>query len=126
GEDITDYEGLAKTHPTAAALMLIFMFSLTGIPPMAGFMGKFYLFMSAISAGYTWLVIIAVLFSAISAYFYLRIVMLMYMREPKEIVQLNGSPGLALVLVVTVAAVLFIGILPSKLLMLARLAIASF
>ncbi|MBI5076651.1 MAG: NADH-quinone oxidoreductase subunit N [Nitrospirae bacterium] len=126
GEEITDYEGLAKTHPTAAALMLIFMFSLTGIPPMAGFMGKFYLFMSAISAGYTWLVIIAVLFSAISAYFYLRIVMLMYMKEPKETVQLNSSPGLVLVFTVTAAAVLFIGILPSKLLLLARLAISAF
>jgi len=126
GEEITDYEGLAKTHPTAAALMLIFMFSLTGIPPMAGFMGKFYLFLSAVSAGYTWLVIVAVLFSAISAYFYLRIVMLMYMKEPKEIVQLNSSPGLSLVLVVTAVAVLFIGILPSKLMMLARQAISSF
>jgi NADH-quinone oxidoreductase subunit N len=126
GEDIADYEGLAKTHPMAAALMLIFMFSLTGIPPMAGFMGKFYLFMSAINAGYTWLVIVAVLFSAISAYFYLRIVMLMYMREPKEEVQLNNSPGLTLVLVLTVAAVLFIGILPSKFIMFARMAISAF
>lgn len=126
GEDITDYEGLAKTHPMAAALMLIFMFSLTGIPPMAGFMGKFYLFMSAINAGYTWLVIVAVLFSAISAYFYLRIVMLMYMREPKETVQLNSSPGLALVITVTVVAVLFIGILPSKFIMFARMAISTF
>ena len=126
GEEITDYEGLAKTHPMAAALMLIFMFSLTGIPPMAGFMGKFYLFVSAISAGYTWLVIVAVLFSAISAYFYLRIVMLMYMKEPKETVQLNSSPGLALALAVAVVAVLFIGILPSKFLIFARLAISAF
>lgn len=126
GEEITDYEGLAKTHPVAAALMLVFMFSLTGIPPMAGFMGKFYLFMSAISAGYTWLVIVAVLFSAISAFFYLRIVMLMYMKEPKETVQLNSSPGLALALAVTVIAVLFIGILPSKFLMFARLAVSMF
>lgn len=125
GEDIRDYEGLAKTHPTAAALMLIFMFSLTGIPPMAGFMGKFYLFMSAISAGYTWLVVVAVIFSAISAYFYLRIVMLMYMREPREAVQLNSSPGLTLALAVTTAAVLFIGVFPSKFMMFARLAIAS-
>ena len=126
GEEITDYEGLAKSHPTAAALMLIFMFSLTGIPPMAGFMGKFYLFISAVSAGYTWLVIVAVLFSAISAYYYLRIVMLMYMKEPKETVQLNSSPGLGLVLAVTVIAVLFIGVLPSKFLMLAKAAISGF
>jgi len=126
GEEISDYEGLARTHPLAAASMLVFMFSLTGIPPMAGFMGKFYLFMSAISAGYTWLVVVAVIFSAISAYFYLRIVMLMYMKEPKETVQLDSSPGLALVLAVTVVAVLFIGILPSKFMMFARLAISAF
>jgi NADH-quinone oxidoreductase subunit N len=126
GENITDYEGLSKTHPTAAALMLVFMFSLTGIPPMAGFMGKFYLFMSAINAGYTWLVIIAVLFSAISAYFYLRIVMLMYMKEPKEAVQLNASPGLGLALAMTATAVILIGVLPAKVLALARLAVESF
>jgi NADH-quinone oxidoreductase subunit N len=126
GEEITDYQGLSKTHPLAAALMLVFMFSLTGIPPMAGFMGKFYLFMSAINAGYTWLVIIAVMFSAISAYFYLRIVMLMYMKEPHEAVQLNSSPAIALALTVTVSAVIVIGILPSKIMTFARLAAAAF
>ena len=68
GENITDYNGLSKSHPIAAALMLIFMFSLAGIPPTAGFMGKFYIFMAAINAGYAWLVIIAVIFSAISAF----------------------------------------------------------
>jgi len=126
GENISDYEGLGKTHPAAAALMLVFMFSLTGIPPMAGFMGKFYLFMSAVNAGYTWLVIIAVLFSAISAYFYLRIVMLMYMKEPKEVVQLNTSPGIGLALAVTVSAVILIGILPAKILGFAQMAANSF
>jgi NADH-quinone oxidoreductase subunit N len=126
GEDITDFEGLAKTHPMAAALMLIFMFSLTGIPPTAGFMGKFYLFMSAISAGYTWLVIVAVLFSAISAYFYLRIVMLMYMKEPRKAVELNATSGIGLALAVTAAAVLFIGIMPSMFVNMARAAVAGF
>jgi NADH-quinone oxidoreductase subunit N len=126
GEQITDYEGLSKTHPTAAALMLVFMFSLTGIPPMAGFMGKFYLFMAAINAGYTWLVVVAVMFSAISAYFYLRIVMLMYMKEPKDAVELNSSPGMGLALAVTAAAVVLIGILPSTVVTFARLAAASF
>jgi len=126
GEEITDYQGLSKTHPLAAALMLVFMFSLTGIPPMAGFMGKFYLFMSAINAGYTWLVIVAVMFSAISAYFYLRIVMLMYMKEPLEAIQLNSSPAIAVALTVTVAAVIVIGILPSKFMTFARWAAAAF
>jgi len=126
GEDITDYEGLAKTHPLAAALMLIFMFSLTGIPPTAGFIGKLYIFMSAINAGYTWLVVIAVIFSAISAFFYLRIVMYMYMREPREVVTLSTSPTTGLALTVSTAAVLLIGVFPSTLVEFARASILGF
>lgn len=126
GDNISDFEGLGKSHPMASALMLIFMFSLTGIPPTAGFMGKFYVFMSAINAGYTWLVIVAVIFSAISAYFYLRIVMYMYMKEPKESVKLSTSPALGLALAITAAAVLIIGILPSTFVNFARIAVAGF
>jgi NADH-quinone oxidoreductase subunit N len=126
GESINDYEGLAKTHPLAAALMLIFMFSLTGIPPTAGFIGKLYIFMSAINAGYTWLVVVAVIFSAISAYFYLRIVMYMYMRDPKVDVKLSASFSNGVALAVTTVAVLFIGIWPSYLLDMAKSAIAGF
>jgi len=122
GEDIGDYKGLAKSHPLAAALMLVFMFSLTGIPPTAGFIGKFYIFKAAISAGYTWLAVVALLFSVISAYFYLRIVMYMYMHEPKgEPFKLSGSPSLGLALIVTVAMVIFIGIYPSPFLAFARI-----
>jgi NADH-quinone oxidoreductase subunit N len=126
GDDIADFEGLSKTHPLASALMLVFMFSLTGIPPTAGFMGKFYLFMSAIDAGYTWVVIIAVIFSAISAYFYLRIVMYMYMKEPKGKVQLTTSPAMSLALAITVIAVIAIGVLPSSVVDFARVAVAGF
>lgn len=126
GENINDYEGLAKTHPFLAALMLIFMFSLTGIPPTAGFIGKLYVFMSAINAGYTWLVIVAVVFSVISAYFYLRIVMYMYMREPKVEVATSQSGTLATVLGVTTLAVLVIGVFPSFLVNLTRAAISGF
>ncbi len=126
GEEITDYEGLAKSHPLTAALMLIFMFSLTGIPPTAGFVGKFYLFMAAVNAGYTWLAIVAVIFSAISAYFYLRIVMYMYMREPKEHVTLSPSAPAGLALIVTAIAVLVIGVLPSGVIDMARAAVAGF
>ena len=107
-------------------LMLIFMFSLTGIPPTAGFIGKLYLFMSAVNAGYTWLVVVAVIFSAISAYFYLRIVMYMYMREPKETVTLTMSFSNGIALGITTVAVLFIGVLPSSLLELARAAVTGF
>ncbi|MDO9287645.1 MAG: NADH-quinone oxidoreductase subunit N, partial [Thermodesulfovibrionales bacterium] len=92
----------------------------------AGFMGKFYVFMSAINAGYTWVVIIAVMFSAISAYFYLRVVMYMYMKEPKETVQLSTSPAIWLALAITVIAVLAIGILPSAIVNFARNAVAGF
>jgi len=126
GDSIYDYEGLAKTHPLAAVLMLIFMFSLTGIPPTAGFIGKLYIFMAAINAGYTWLVVVAVIFSAISAYFYLRIVMYMYMREPKIEVSLTTSFSNGVALGITAVAVLLIGVLPSFLLELARTAIKGF
>jgi NADH-quinone oxidoreductase subunit N len=126
GDSIYDYEGLAKTHPLAAVLMLIFMFSLTGIPPTAGFIGKLYIFMSAINAGYTWLVVIAVIFSAISAYFYLRIVMYMYMKEPKETVSLTTSFSNGVALGITTIAVLLIGVLPTYLLEFAKAAIKGF
>lgn len=126
GDSIYDYQGLSKTHPLAAMLMLIFMFSLTGIPPTAGFIGKLYIFMSAINAGYTWLVVIAVIFSAISAYFYLRVVMYMYMREPKETVVLTTSFSNGVALGITAITVLFIGVMPSFLLDLARAAIKGF
>lgn len=123
GEEITDYEGLSKSHPLLSALMLVFMFSLTGIPPTAGFMGKFYIFLAAVNAGYTWLVVVAVLFSAVSAYFYMRIVMYMYMREPKGEVRLSASPAINIALAITVIAVLVIGIIPGKVIELAKTAV---
>lgn len=123
GENLEDYMGLAKSHPTASALMLIFMFSLTGIPPTAGFIGKFYVFMEAIRAGYTYLAIIAVIFSAISAFFYLRVVMYMYMKDPKEEVVLTNSYPMTFTLTVTSVMVLILGVFPSFLLDLVRYSI---
>ena len=125
-EELKDYIGLSKTHPFLAALMLIFMFSLTGIPPTAGFMGKFYLFTAVIRAGYTWLAVVAVVMSAISAYFYLRVVMYMFMKEPEGRVQAVRSYGTRLALGVTALAVLLIGILPAGLVDFARSAITGF
>jgi NADH-quinone oxidoreductase subunit N len=113
GENIADYNGLSKSHPFAAALMLVFMFSLTGIPPTAGFVGKFYIFMAAINAGYTWLVVIAVIFSAISAYFYLRIIMNMYMKPLVETVRIMPSLGLAAALFISALMIFIIGLAPS-------------
>ncbi|MEN8263259.1 MAG: NADH-quinone oxidoreductase subunit N [Nitrospirota bacterium] len=123
GENLDDYKGLAKSHPLASALMLIFMFSLTGIPPTAGFIGKFYVFMELINAGYTYLAIIAVVFSAISAFFYLRIIMYMYMKDPEGEVVLTTSPSLSIALAVSAMMVLIIGVFPSILLNLVRYSI---
>ncbi len=125
GEEITDFAGLGKTNRTAAFLMLIFMFSLTGIPPTAGFIGKFYIFKSAVQSGLVWLAVAGVLFSSISAYFYLRVIMVMYMKEPKESIELTTSPSLALALAISVTAVIYIGVLPSELLNYARASIAG-
>jgi NADH-quinone oxidoreductase subunit N len=125
GEEITDFAGLGKTNKTAAFLMLIFMFSLTGIPPTAGFIGKFYIFKSAVQSGLVWLAVAGVIFSSISAYFYLRVIMVMYMKEPKETIELTTSPSLALALAISVTAVIYIGVLPSQLLDYARASIAG-
>jgi NADH-quinone oxidoreductase subunit N len=125
GEEITDYAGLGKTNKTAAFLMLIFLFSLTGIPPMAGFVGKFYIFKSAVQAGMIWLAVLGVVFSAISAYFYLRVIMVMYMYEPKEEFLLVQSPALALALAITVSAVIAIGVYPAAILEFARASVVG-
>jgi len=125
GEEITDFSGLGKTNSTAAFLMLIFMFSLSGIPPLAGFVGKFYIFKSAVQAGLLWLAVAGVLFSAISAYFYLRVIMVMYMKEPVGTVELATAPSLALALAISVTAVIVIGVYPTDLLNFARASIAG-
>jgi len=123
GENLEDYMGLSKSHPLTSALMLIFMFSLAGIPPTAGFVGKFYVFMEAINAGYVSLAIIAVVFSAISAFFYLRVIMYMYMKDPVKEVTLTTSPTMSVALAVTAMMVLIFGVFPSILLNLVRLSI---
>jgi len=123
GEDLEDYAGLSKEHPIASALMLLFMFSLTGIPPTAGFIAKFYVFMEAIYAGYVPLVIVAVFFSVVSAFFYLRVVMYMYMKEPGERVELSMSGGMGIALTIATIMVILLGIYPSLLLEFVRASI---
>ncbi len=83
-EEIDDLAGLARSRPGLAAAMAIFMFSLAGVPPMAGFFGKFYVFMAAVNAGLYTLAVIGVLASVVGAYYYLRIVKLMYFDQPAE------------------------------------------
>ncbi len=118
GEEIEDFAGLAKRQPVPAFLMLVFMASLAGIPPTAGFIGKFYLFMAAVKANLAWLAVVGVVFAAISAYYYLRVVLVMYMREPETAgvePRLSLSPALAVALACAFAGVLIFGVFPNPL-----------
>lgn len=115
-----DYAGLSATHPFAAALMAAFMFSLAGIPPFAGFFGKYYVFVAAIKANMTWLAIVGVLTSVVSVYYYLRLVVYMYFRDGKPVLPAALSRvGLA-ALGLAVLLVLQLGIYPSVVVDLAR------
>ena len=121
---ISDYEGFGFKHPLLGLCMSIFLFSLAGIPPAAGFVGKFYLFSGAIQAGYIWLAIIGVLNSAASVYYYLRVMVFMYMKDPvEEFDWLKVSPAIVLSMLISVAGVLIPGIVPGTLLELAQKAI---
>ncbi len=111
--DLNDYSGLSKSHPALAAVMAIFMFSLAGIPPFAGFFGKFLLFTAAIDAGYTWLTIIAVLSSMISVYFYIGLVVYMYFRKSNTYPLEAEMGGAKITLIISTACVVIFGIFPS-------------
>ncbi len=118
---IGDYSGMASKYPLLAAAMAIFMFSLAGIPPTAGFVGKFYIFSAAVKAGYIGLAVIGVLNSALSVYYYLRVTVMMYMRGPeKEQERLEIGPAMAAALIIAVLGTLQMGITPSQYLNLAR------
>jgi NADH-quinone oxidoreductase subunit N len=112
GDEMKDFGGLAFRNPFAAFAMLLFMLSLGGIPPTAGFMGKFWLFSAAIDAHYYGLAVIGVLNSAISLYYYVRIVVFMYLKKETIGSAPVTSPALAVVLGLAVAATLVLGIYP--------------
>jgi NADH-quinone oxidoreductase subunit N len=111
-----DYAGLSSTQPLLAGLMAIFMFSLTGIPPFAGFFSKYYVFAGAVEAGYTWLAIVGVLMSAVSAYYYLRVVVLMYFKESATVPGTRLSTLGVAALVLSAITILVLGIVPSAVL----------
>ncbi len=112
GDELKDFSGLNVRNPFAAFAMLLFMLSLGGIPPTAGFMGKFWLFGAAIDAGYYWLAVIGVLNSAVSLYYYLRIVVFMYLKRETIGSEPHTSPTLALALAAAVIATLVLGVYP--------------
>jgi NADH-quinone oxidoreductase subunit N len=116
-DQIRDYAGLARTHPALAALMTIFLLSLGGFPPTAGFIAKWYVFSAAVKAGYAWLAIIGVLTSVVSVFFYLRVVVMMYMTPGEEAPRLPAIPRMAgLALVVSAVLIFYLGILPTRVL----------
>jgi NADH-quinone oxidoreductase subunit N len=126
GEQIDDFSGLAQRSPLAAGVMLLFLLSLTGIPPTAGFVGKLLLFGAAIQAGYIWLALIAVVNSAISLFYYMRVAMAMYMREvPAQGIGLSTSPALTAALLLAAGLTLLLGLFPGLLLDMARASAAG-
>ncbi len=125
GDELKDLNGLYFRNPFAAIAMLLFMLSLGGVPPMAGFMGKFWLFGAAIQAGYYRLALIGVLNSAVSLYYYIRIVVYMWLKnEPTGSVP-TTSPTSALVLGVAVIATLLLGVYPQPLFEFAQASAAT-
>ncbi len=117
---VMDFAGLGKKHPLLAATMALFLLSLAGMPPTAGFIGKFYLFSGAIQEGYIWLAIIGVLNSAASVYYYLRVTVYMYFKPGEEEFEwVTVTAPIALALVVAAAGSLIPGVIPSMLLQFA-------
>ena len=111
---IEDYRGLAQREPALAAAMTIFLLSFTGVPPLVGFVGKFYIFSGALQGGLIWLVVIAVLNSVMAAYYYIYVIVAMYMQEGGVAVRsMTLRPGLVATIAIALIATILIGVYPS-------------
>jgi NADH-quinone oxidoreductase subunit N len=113
-QNIEDFSGLAQKQPLTAAMLSIFLLSLIGVPLTGGFFGKFYIFKAALESHLVWLTVLGLLNSAVAAYYYLRILVMMYMHEPGEAVE-NAeplSPGLRAALILPALGTLLLGIFP--------------
>ncbi|HJQ38036.1 MAG TPA: NADH-quinone oxidoreductase subunit N [Thermoanaerobaculia bacterium] len=115
GEQVNDFEGLHRRAPLWAFAMIIFLLSLGGIPPTAGFIGKYFLFYAAVGSGFGWLAVIAVLMSAVSMFFYFRLVMAMYLRDGQQQAEVVSSGALKLVAAICLVVTLLFGVLPTPL-----------
>jgi len=114
---LNDYAGLGRKSPILAGALGVFLISLIGIPITGGFFAKFYVFSAALQSGLVWLTIIGVVNSAIGAYYYLRLIVVMYMREPKEDVPLLPvSFSLGAAIVISLTATIYLGVLPDRVL----------
>ena len=121
GETAADYAGLSRRSPFLAAMMLLFMIALTGIPPTGGFVGKFYLFAAAVEKGWTWVAIVGVLTSAVSLYYYFRIVLYMYLRDSDQTTPTPlHAPALVVAIAICAVATLALGIFPGPFIELAK------
>jgi NADH-quinone oxidoreductase subunit N len=120
--EIADLAGLSQRQPAMAALFGLFLLSLTGIPLTAGFFGKFYIFKAALDANLIWLAVLGMLMSAVAAYYYLRVVVVMYMQAPPEGAEPLPAPafGMSAALTATAVATVLFGVWPSWLLDYAR------
>ena len=120
GDKVSDFAGLGQRAPGPAFAMLVFMLSLAGIPATAGFIGKWYLFGAAVRAEYAWLAVVAVLNSAVSLYYYARIVVNMYMREPADDAPLTPSFGQRLAITACIVFTLLFGVYPQPIVEFAK------
>ena len=125
-DDLRDYAGLWNSHPALAALMTMFLLSLGGFPPTAGFIAKWYVFSAAVGAGYYGLAIIGVLSSVVSVFFYLRVVVMMYMHERDARPLPPPVTGVAMAgLAISLAGVIYLGVLPARVLDWAQASVAT-
>ena len=112
---LDDYKGLSQRSPWFAFIMMILMFSLAGVPPFIGFWSKWYVIMEVIAIGHVWLASTAVVFSVIGAYYYLRIVKLMYFDKPEQMKAIKASQEMRMVLSLNGLSLLFLGLAPGLL-----------
>ena len=124
-ENLDDLRGLSRRSPWYAFVMMILMLSLAGLPPTAGFYAKLAVFSAAVSAGYVGLAVAAVLLSLVGAFYYLRIVKLMYFDEPKDVVVVSGSLDMKVLLSANGVALLLLGVLPQWLMGVCLLAVQT-
>ena len=114
-EDITDLSGLSKNHPLLSVSLLIILFSLAGIPPLAGFFAKFYIFKSVIEQSMYFLAIVGLLSTVVAAFYYLRIIKIIYFDPEKDKYDIDHSPWLKFSLIFSTILILFYFIFPSQL-----------
>jgi NADH-quinone oxidoreductase subunit N len=126
GDEIDDLSGLMSRAPGMALLMLVFLLSLAGIPPTAGFIGKYFIFLALMATGHYYLAVLGVAYAVVALYYYFRIVVVMFMKKPLEQIPLASGLGLRVALGVSLVITLLIGIYPQPIINMAREAVRPF